>query len=134
MVFPYQAVDQSGRLSQGEILFDVGEPLLKSSDEQLADSHREASYTVVQHEIIVVVTPDCDLLNDYFHRYREGISGLDDREERRRQSNLLGHVLCCDVYERDDLKSSLAAGSDIWKRVERNQDERFRERSRAESG
>ena len=124
MVFAYQAVDKSGRLSQGEILFDVSEPLLADEDGQLADGNGSASYKVVPHEKIVVASPDCDLLNDFYHRFRQDIAGLNELEERKRQSQLLTHILCCDVYLKDDLRPSIV-GSDIWKRVERNQDERF---------
>lgn len=124
MVFSYQPTDQSGRLSQGEILLNVGEPQLTNADERLADGSGRAGYTVVSHERIIVVSPDCDLLNDFYNRYRPDIATLNQVEERRRQSQLLSHILCCDIYERETIRPSVA-GSDIWKRVERNQDERY---------
>ena len=102
----------------------MGEPLLTATDGRLAHGSESASYTVVRHERIVVISPDCDLLNDFYNRFREDIGQLGETQERRRQSQLLSHVLCCDVYVKEEIRPSVA-GSDIWKRVEGNQDERF---------
>ena len=98
---------------------------MANANEQLADGNSPTSYTVMPHEKVLVVTPDCDLFNDFFHRFSPEIAELDETHERSRQSHLLGHILCCDVYEQEDLKPSIARGSDIWSRVERNQDERY---------
>ena len=46
------------------------EPILTNADGQLADGNKSASYTVITHEKIVVISPDCDLLNDFYHRFR----------------------------------------------------------------
>ena len=124
MVFAYLPTDQSGRLSQGEILLNVSEPQLLNADGLLADGNGQASYTVVPHDKIIVVSPDCDLLNDFYNRYRPDVETLNQVEERRRQSQLLNHILCCDIYEKDTIRPAVA-GSDVWKRVERNQDERY---------
>ena len=102
----------------------MSEPLLTNADGQLADGKERANYTVVAHEKVVVVSPDCDLLADYYNRFRKDVETLNEAQERQRQSQLLRHILCCDVYVKDDLRPSIA-GSDVWKRVERNQDERF---------
>lgn len=131
MVFSYQAVDHSGRLSQGEILFNVSEPSLANVDGRLADGKEPAIYTVVPHEQIVVVSPDCDLLNDFYNRFGQDVAALSEAQERKRQFQLLRHILCCDVYKKEELKPSIA-GSDVWKRVERNQDERFQRIPRGE--
>ena len=125
MVFAYQPVDQSGRLAQGEILFGAWEPLPANADGQLAPDNATISFTVVRHDKIVVVTPDCDLFSDFFYRFNQDVTAENEREARTRQSHLLSHILCCEVYDQKELKSSIAPGSDIWSRVERNQDERY---------
>ena len=112
-------------MSQGEMLFNVSEPVLTNPMGLFTDGEKSASYTVVPHGMIVVVSPDCDLLSDFYNRFRLDILELDEKDERKRQSQLLAHILCCDVYGKDDLRQSIATGSDVWKRVEGNQDERF---------
>lgn len=125
MVLSYDAADQAGRLSQGEILVGLEETLSASVEGQAASANSTRTFTIVPHGRVVVVTPDCDLLSDFIYRFSQDASKLSDSEKRTRQSNLLSHVLCCDVYEQGEFKMSIAGGSDIWRRVERNQDERY---------
>ena len=125
VVFAYRAADQSGRLSQGEILSGVLEPLPANIAEWFAPGDARRTFTDVAHEKIVVVTPDCDLLSDFFHRFNGEDSARDQKQERAKQSRLLSHILCCEIYEKADLKTSNVLNSNLWGRVENNQDERY---------
>ena len=125
MVLFYEAADQSGRLSQGEILVGLEERLSANVEGQAVSANSTRIFTVVPHDTVIVVTPDCDLLGDFFYRFCQDASSLNDKDIRARQSNLLSHVLCCEVYEQVEFKKSIAGGSDIWRRIEKNQDERY---------
>jgi hypothetical protein len=113
----------NGALKQGEIISEVYEfqpihPTRQPSGE---------SGTPVQpihHPHLVVMNPECDLLWDYQAR-------VNDREQAkgfaaaRDHPSLLPHVLMCELYQQDEIRDRSTIGSDIWKRIRQNQDERF---------
>lgn len=113
MSFKYDAPPQSGALRQGELLGEIWEyqpeqpPIFLSQDSSI-------QYRSVHHLIAIVMTPDCDLNWDFQARF----------PSETRPSSLIPHVLLCDVYEAAKVRTSIS-GSDIWKRVQQNQDERY---------
>lgn len=116
MIFSYQPSDPEGRLLQGEILSDLQELQPEYPGEQILPNNPDLQFSLVPHPKIVILTADCDLQTDFFARG-------DTRPVN--QARLLQHVQCCDVYEEGEIKQSRQLGSDLWKRVRQNQDERY---------
>ncbi len=79
--------------------------------------------SLVYHPKIVILTPDCDLLTDFSAR-REAPPN-NQNEFARRESRLLQHIHCCDLYEEQEIRSTRGLSSDLWRRVRQNQDERY---------
>jgi hypothetical protein len=76
----------------------------------------EVDTVPIPHELMVVLTADCDLEQDYNARQR------DDQDQN---PNVIPYVLLCDLFTESVIKGNVPPGSDIWKRIERNQDERY---------
>jgi hypothetical protein len=69
------------------------------------------------HPFAIVLAQDCDLAQDFMGRRGEVKPKL-----------LVPNILMCEVDLAENLKGDaerIARGSDIWKRVEQNQDDRF---------
>jgi hypothetical protein len=115
---------ESGALRQGEVLGNVWEywvPLTSPLDETIG-----APVGKVQHELVIVLTADCDLDQDFNKRFtheesdqRPRISVLEPKDEE------LSYVLLCDLFLSSQLRLMVSAGRDIWKRITQNQDERY---------
>lgn len=118
----YRDIEPSGRLCQGEILRGVQEPLPKLSGRGSSLLEQIEVSEAVDHSRVIVVSPDCDLLSDYDVRSRAA-ENADETDIPLRQT--LQHIVCCDVYDESEMKLMVARGSDIWRRIERNQDERY---------
>ena len=107
------------------MLLDVEEPLPAVGVGEFDVDNTSRGFQVVLHQKMVIVTPDCDLLSDFYYRFGSQTAEQNEQAALGSQSQILRHVLCCDVYEEVELKSSLPKGSEIWRRVKRNQDERY---------
>jgi hypothetical protein len=98
-----------GRLVHGEILCGLLQVRQRLStigtDNPVLDS--------ILHPYATVVTQDCDLESDFR-----------SRKENGKASALMHSVLLCETMPTSELKGAMP-GSDVWKRVVRNQDERF---------
>ena len=116
MHFSYQLSDPEGRLSQGEILSDLQEPQPEHPENQLIADMPDFQFTLVDHPKIVILTPDCDLLTDFLARKDLDLS---------RKDKLLQHVQCCDVFEESEIRVLSDLKSDLWRRVKKNQVERY---------
>ena len=126
MAFHYQAPPTSGPLRQGELLGPVWEHQATSP----ASEHPAGAalpYISVQHSFVMVISQDCDLLWDFNARFESDqskrdlhpeIDGIDDHP------SCVPHVLLCDTFAHDDIRPRIK-GSDIWKRIRGNQDERY---------
>lgn len=112
--FKYEQAPPAGEFRQGEILADVFE--YRPIDPV---GCRAAGTTIdvapVAHALTIIVTQDCDLLSD-FNRRSEG---------SLEHQNILHHILLCDIFKEDEIRSRLPPGSEPWKRVRQNQDERY---------
>ncbi|MDP2673713.1 MAG: hypothetical protein Q8Q00_02265 [Dehalococcoidia bacterium] len=113
----YEPPPNSGPLRQGEILADIYEhrPLYPAA--ALAEDST-IEFRSYYHRLAIVMTPDCDLEWDCQAR-----SETDEAEESD-HPQLLPHVLLCDVYGTSEIRQRVA-GSDVWKRIQQNQDERY---------
>ena len=122
MDFTYQDLDPSGRLSQGEILWGVSEPIpvIVGEGDTLSEQVTEVKF--IEHPQVAIVNADCDLLSDFFLRFPVDIG---ESENQKQPNHLLSHVLCCEAYTEEEARRSVAVGSDLWKRISRNQNERY---------
>ncbi len=116
---------QFGALHQGEILGEIWEhvPRYPPIESQSGQSFPIDS---VRYEFVVVMSPDCDLEWDFKARFPDQQS----QEQLSSPSDIsdlpvsVSHVFLAKIYRREKIRS-LIKGSDIWKRIENNQDERY---------
>jgi hypothetical protein len=80
------------------------------------------------------MTQDCDLAQDFDARTVEAEAAqdatrLNDPEFKKKVDNApklrIENVLLCEAMLTSDLKSNVPKGSDIWKRIIQNKDERY---------
>jgi hypothetical protein len=112
--FKYVQPPTSGELRQGEILADVFEYKPKDPVDCRA-ARTSIEVEPISHAYAIVVTQDCDLLSDFTRRSSKELE----------HPNILHHLLLCDMFKEEEIRSRLPQGSDIWKRVKQNQDERY---------
>jgi len=108
----YTSSEIGGRLWQGEILSNLAQVRLT-----LASLAADAAKVVdhVEHPLVIVLSQDCDLVQDY--------------ELRQNADRSLENILFCDIHEAEPLRTKLQErvklGSSDWKRILQNQNERF---------
>lgn len=121
---PFQYIDPpSGPLKQGEILCDVWEHRALHSAGKI-DEGSEVGFKSLLHPRLIILSQECDLLWDY--QAREKFSQQEKSDDiNPEESKLLQHILLADLYEKEEVKSRFKGLSDIWRRIPRNQDERY---------
>jgi hypothetical protein len=82
----------------------------------------ELAFEQIEHEFAVVLTQDCDLVQDFELRRQASEAG---RPTGEIDSKLLPNVLLCELVTDASLFAALTPGSDIKKRVRQNKDERY---------
>ena len=115
MPFAYCPPTTEDRLVQGEVLGPLIEYVPLQPPVELAEGEG-VQVRGVRYERAVVLTQDCDLLQDF--RLRRNPDVQDPESDPRS----VPHVLLCEMFE--DLRQRVAGG-DIFKRAKRNQDERY---------
>jgi hypothetical protein len=77
----------------------------------------------VVHDLVVVLTPECDLVSDYETRDEAGAGpkSVDGKLSRKE----LPHVLCCDLFIGADVKETYEFTSRPWSTVRDNRDDRY---------
>jgi hypothetical protein len=102
------AASADGPLFCCEILSNV------SQRRQSLRSLREAEpeIEIIVHPLCIVASQDCDLENDFVAR-------------QNGQNPPLPNVLLLQVVLADELKGNVPRGSDIWKRIIQNKDDRY---------
>jgi hypothetical protein len=117
----YQITNDNGELQQGEVLANVWEH--RSEYPPIEPSDKVAPFISVHHPRMIVMTAECDMLWDYQAR-----SGIHDEDAltgiELNHPSILPHILLCEMYEQEEIRSTIT-GSDIWKRIRQNQDERY---------
>jgi hypothetical protein len=110
----------SGAFRQGEILSNVVQVHIS-----LDSVHPEAEEIAVQEKIhpqAIILSQDCDLDWDFKARER-------GEEGNRLQLKLVPNVLLCEMMAEDTLRGQMrgagVGGSDLWKRMVQNRDERY---------
>jgi hypothetical protein len=111
----YRLATSTGSLRQGEILSSVNQHIIKSLPESPSGA---VTVELITHPFAVVLTQDCDLAQDFSGRTK----GTDVAIKQG-----IPNVLLCELDLAENMKrnGSIAAGSDIWKRVIQNKDDRF---------
>ncbi|MBI3684706.1 MAG: hypothetical protein HY235_30415 [Acidobacteria bacterium] len=111
---------ESGTFRQGEILSDVVQVHIG-----LDSVNPEAGEIAVEerlHPQAIILTQDCDL--DWDFKARE-----EGEEGNRLQLKLVPNILLCELIPADTLRGQMrdagVRGSDLWKRIEQNRDERY---------
>jgi hypothetical protein len=106
----YSAVDTATRIQQGEVVSN----LLRMQLDLASFGEPTPMVQTEIHEFAIVMTQNCELEQD--HKIRNGISN---------KGKLLPNVLFCHVETAGQLRTSVPPGSDIWKRIVQNKDERY---------
>ena len=89
----------------------------------------------VEHPLMMVMTAVCDLEQDFNIRFPD----LQHREDPapapidEGHPNVVPHSLLCEAYPHDQIRPRIK-GSDIWRRIEQNQDERYHRFPEAQIG
>lgn len=94
-----------GRFYQGEVLSGVNQSVVRRN------THEDPSLEIIEHPYAIVLSQDCDLEQS-------------DARVARGHAENLPNVLMCIAVPVAELKGNVG-GSDIWKRVRSNSDERY---------
>lgn len=108
----YERSSSEGPLRQGEIL--SGMIQLKVNLQSL-EPENEPTLDPVSHPYAVIVTQDCELVQDFKVRKQEQIDS----------DKLIPSILFCEAIAAEDLHGRADIKSDIWKRIRQNKDERY---------
>lgn len=115
----------SGALRQGEILGDIWEHVPRHPP---VESQPDQTFAVdsVLYKFVVVMSPDCDLDWDFKARFPDQPSKdqLTQHNDVSSQAASLSHVFLARCYLEANIRP-LVPGSDLWKRIKQNQDERY---------
>lgn len=104
----YEPSPADGPLRQGEIISEIVEPI-----PGFEKGFEAPSVALKRHPYVLVLNQDCDLEWDFESR-RGGSEGT------------LPNILLCEAITAEELKLyPQTRGSDIWKRIRNNKDERY---------
>jgi hypothetical protein len=104
------------RLRQGEILSGLTEYVPKAMD----DSAGAVRLTIVGHPLVLVLSPECDLVSDAASRKPRGSAS---QNIEARQSNVLRHLQFADLFVENEVRNRFNSKS--WPLVRENRDERY---------
>ena len=107
----YVSSSSEGSLRQGEIISGLFQYFRSLENKNSVEG--ETLLDEVTHPWAIVLTQTCDLEQDFKARSQEA------KEEKKIPS-----ILFCEVTTADKLKGG-CGGSDLWKRIKKNQDERY---------
>ena len=124
MPFEYLNPQTSSALRQGEIISDVYELQPQHPPTQISSDESNVTVQPIYHPRLIVITADCDLLWDYEARIKIQKEQQSINIEERENASIMPHVLLCELYEQAELRARVT-GSDLWKRIRQNQDERY---------
>jgi hypothetical protein len=120
----YAPSPTEGAFHQGEILSHVVQlcVILTSLDQE----SEGLEFDEVDHPFAVVLTQECDLDWDFKARTEEP-------DEGKRRLKLVPNILLCELFPESVIRPKIK-GSDIWKRIINNQDERYHQISAVSPG
>jgi len=123
--FAYDNPPDNGSIRQGEILGPLWEHRPLTPPTKL-EPGAEVPVQPVEHAVMVVLTPDCDLLWDFNARFvdEEARVALGPESEAIATANAaVPHVLLCDAYDGVVVRSRFDAK--LFKLASQNRDERY---------
>lgn len=133
MSLVYREPPSSGPLIQGEILADIWEYRPVRGAVQIP-ADEPAEVQPISHQLVIVMSPLCDLEWDYQARFGEAtaVAVTDASSEasepppvERVHPRLIPHVLLCEVYQETDIRDRPSLNANLWNRITQNQDERY---------
>ena len=80
-----------------------------------------AEVTAVHHPLVVVLSPECDLVSDYELRNANPKGGFDLTQS----SKFLEHIQCCKLFEGDEIRNAHGLNSRDWSFIKTNRHERY---------
>lgn len=128
MTFKYLVPALNGTLLQGEILGNVWEhrPVYPAIEPPNSDS--QTPIHSVHHEMMIIMSPACDLNQDFFKaRFPGGqiTQFLKDPDELILHTHLVPYALLCDAYTNNAHLRKRFESKTLWNRIEMNLDERY---------
>ncbi|MGO9254917.1 MAG: hypothetical protein ACLQU1_01235 [Bryobacteraceae bacterium] len=111
----FAAPSDTGALRQGEILSNVVQVHLRI--DSLTPGVDEAVFEERIHPFALILTQDCDL--DWDFKARQSST-----DENRRELKIVPNTLFCELMANETLRPRIG-GSDLWRRISQNQDERY---------
>jgi hypothetical protein len=126
MGFAYEAAPAGGPLRQGELLSPVWEHRPLSPPTEIGEGE-SVPVLPVFHAMMVVITPDCDLIWDFHARFitdeaRECYEP--EAENIDAHASGLPHILLCDAYDENDVREQVQE-SRLRKLIRSNGHERY---------
>lgn len=120
----YDVASETGPLRQGDVIGPLWEhrAVYPPSTIRLGKSVGVRS---IAHALVVVLSPDCDLIWDYEMRFDSEPDAADLEVATEDHSSAVTHVLLCDLYSYEEIRPRFKGKPDVWDRVRRNQDERY---------
>ncbi len=125
MPLKYDIPPNPGPLAQGELLRDIWEHRPRQAPIGFPEGFG-FHINSIHHSLMIVMTAACDLEQDYRARFPDGLAEGPYVPTTLCENNptLVPHVLLCEAYLEGEIRSRIK-GSDIWKRIRQNQDERY---------
>lgn len=123
MSLRYQSPPTSGALRQGEVIRGLVEHRIVAPAGEIAPA-TVLTTDPIKRRLVVVMTADCDLLQDFNAR------GTSDSEEL---PHVIPHALLFDLYDPAEIRPR-AGSTDLWKRVRQNEDQRYHTLAAADVG
>lgn len=127
----YYNPPQRGALHQGEILSDVWEHIVLYPS---VKAQQEQAFPVksVHHDLLALMSHDCDLIWDFEARFPD-LQSKETLIAPTDASETLAYVLCIELHTEERIKLQIS-GTDIWRRIKQNQDERYHHLDAASAG
>ena len=126
MPFKYDTPSNPGPLLQGEFLADIWEHPSLHPPVELPEGY-SVEIKPIHHPLMIVMTAVCDLVQDFNTRFPEGMPEEQDVLVKVNEGDpsLVPHVLLCEAFKLEDIRPRFKGKSDIWRRIQQNQDERY---------
>ena len=105
------------RLRQGQVIRNLYEYIPTG----LPTADGPAEVTAVLHPLVVVLSPECDLVSDYELRNANPKGGVD----RSQSSSFLEHIQCCKLFEEGEIRGPHRLNSAAWSFIKTNRHERY---------
>ena len=130
VVVKYEAIVPRDRLRQGEILTG----LVRVRQSLNSVGSQDVSVDEIVHPYLIVMTQDCDLVQDFDARETQAKAAndqslLNDPEFKKKfdgaPKRMVENVLFCDANPTADMKNDVPQGKEFWKRIIQNNDQRY---------